>query len=315
MRVVATSALYHFLPEAKQQLLDKYPDAKIWDKREPLQKDRLVEFCQGHDAALISLERFDDAVLSELPELKVIAMTTAGLDHVYPEALRKHGVRVGWTAGVNRVAVAEMTISQMIDILRNLQRMSVLTHDGNWPARQPGTRLEGKIVGIHGCGNIGKEVAKRLVPFDVKLLASDREDYSEFYQQHGIEAVDPDELWARADIVTIHLPLNSSTRGLYSAEVLDKMKQGAYLINLARGHIVDEEALRERLESGQLRGAAFDVFAVEPAYEHPLFGLQNFIGTPHCGSATYEDYLAMALSGIRALEETWLPEPGKYPFD
>ena len=208
-----------------------------------------------------------------------------------------------------------MTISQMIDIIRNLQSFSIQTHNGKWPTRRPGTRLEGKTVGIHGCGNVGKEVAKRLVPFGVKLLACDREDYSEFYAQHGIEAVDPDELWSRSEIITIHLPLNSTTRGLYTAAVLDKLKTGAFLINLARGEIVDEEALHQRLASNQIAGAAFDVFAIEPARDHPLFALPNFIGTPHCGSATREDYLAMAIAGIRALEENSVPEPGEYPFD
>ena len=315
MRVVAVTPLYHFVPGAEEKLREKYPDAKVWNELRQLDGDELIDFCRGFDAALISLERFDDYVLSNLAELKIIGMTTAGLDHMYPDSLKKHGIRVGWFAGVNRVAVAEMTISQMIDIIRNLQSFSIQTHSGKWPTRRPGTRLAGKTVGIHGCGNVGREVAKRLVPFDVKILACDREDYSEFYEQHGIEAVDPDELWSRSDIITIHLPLNATTRGLYSAEVLDKLQSGAFLINLARGEIVDEEALYQRLESKQIAGAAFDVFAVEPACEHPLFALPNFIGTPHCGSATHEDYFAMAIAGIRALEENWVPEVGVYPFD
>ena len=315
MRVVATTPLYHFVPGAEERLLEKFPDAKVWDQLRQLEGDELIAFCDGSDAAAIGMERFDDRVLSNLPDLKTIGMTTAGVDHMDPEALQKYGVRVGWFAGVNRVAVAEMTISQMIDILRNLQHLSVQTQNGDWPSRRRGTRLEGKTVGIHGCGNVGKEVARRLVPFGVELLACDRADYSEFYAQHGIEAVDAEALWSRSDIVTIHLPLNSTTRGLYSAEVLDKLKPGAYLLNLARGHIVDEGALHQRLESRQIAAAAFDVFAVEPVAHHPLFGLPNFIATPHCGSGTREDYLAMAVSGIRGLEENWVPEPGTYPFD
>jgi phosphoglycerate dehydrogenase-like enzyme len=315
MRVVAPSPLYHFVPGAKEKLLEKYPEAVLWDQLRMLENDELVSFCQGYDAVLISMERFDDYVLSKLPDLRVVAMTSAGVDHMHPDALQKHGVRVGWFPGVNRVAVAEMTISQMIDVLRGLQRLSIQTHNGDWPARRPGTRLEGKTIGIHGCGNIGQEVAKRLAGFNVKLLACDREDKSEFYREYGIEAVGPDELWSRSDVVTIHLPLNSTTRGLYTAEVLDKMKPGAYLINIARGNIVDEKALLDRLEDGRLGGAAFDVFAVEPTRGHPLFGLQNFIGTPHCGSATAEDFLAMAVSGIRAVTENFVPTPGEYPFD
>ena len=153
------------------------------------------------------------------------------------------------------------------------------------------------------------------MPFGVKLIACDRADCSDFYARHGIESVTPEELWARSDILTIHLPLNTSTRGLYTAEVLDQMKPGSYFINIARGNIVDEVALEARLKGGHLAGATMDVFAVEPAIDHPLFKLDNFIATPHCGSATIEDYLAMADAGIRALEVNAVPKPGVYPFD
>ena len=315
MRVVATTCLYHFVPGAKDLLLAKYPDAKCWDQKDMLAGDELVAYCKGYDAACIGLERFDDHVLSQLPELRIFGMSTAGVDHMYPTACKKHGVKVGWFAGVNKIAVAEMTISQMINIVRDLYHLSEKTHNGQWPFRRGGFRLNGKTVGIHGCGNIGREVAKRLVPFGVKLIACDRADISDFCAQYGIESVTPEQLWARSDILTIHLPLNASTRGLYTAEVLDQMKPGSYLINIARGNIVDEKALEVRLKSGHLAGATMDVYAVEPAIGHPLFKLENFIATPHCGSGTIEDYLAMADAGIRALEVNAVPEPGVYPFD
>ncbi len=315
MRVVATTCLYHFVPGAKDMLLAKYLDAKCWDQQNMLAGDDLIAFCRGYDAACIGLERFDDYVLSQLPELRVLGMSTAGVDHMYPADCKKHGVKVGWFAGVNKVAVAEMTISQMVNIVRDFYHLSEQTHHGQWPFRRSGIRLKGKTVGIHGCGNIGREVAIRLVPFGVKLIACDRVDYSDFYAQYGIESVTPAELWERSDILTIHLPLNTSTRGLYSAEALDQMKPGSYLLNIARGNIVDEVALEARLKSGHLAGATMDVYAVEPAVDHPLFQLDNFIGTPHCGSATIEDYLAMADAGIRALEVNAVPEPGVYPFD
>ncbi len=315
MRVVATTALYHFVPGAKDLLLAKYPDAKCWDQKYLLAGDELIAFCKGYDAACIGLERFDDYVLSHLPELRILGMSTAGVDHLDPACCKKHAVRVGWIAGVNKVAVAEMTVSQMVNIVRDLYHLSEQTHHGHWPFRPTGIRLQGKTVGIHGCGNIGREVAKRLIPFGVRLIACDRVDISDFCAEYGIESVPPEELWARSDILTIHLPLNSSTRGLYTAEALDQMKPGSYFLNIARGNIVDEVALEARLKSGHLAAATMDVFAVEPAVGHPLLELENFIGTPHCGSATIEDRLAMAEAGIRALEVNSIPEPGVYPFD
>ena len=315
MRVVATSSLYHLIPEAKELLLAKYPEAKCWDQQRLLAGDQLIDFCKGYEAVCMGMERFDDYVLSQLPELRILAMTSAGVDHLDAASCKKYGVRVGWLPGVNRVAVAEMTVGQMVNIARNLFHISTKVRQGGWPFRPAGMRLKGKTVGIHGCGNIGREVAKRLVPFGVKLIACDRVDISEFCAQHGIEQVTPEELWARSDILTIHLPLNSSTRGLYTAEVFDQMKPGSYFLNIARGNIVDEAALEKRLKSGRLAGAAMDAYAVEPAVGHPLLKLENYIGTPHCGSATKEDFLAMTKAGIRALEENAIPEPGVYPFD
>ena len=316
MRVAVSSPLYHLLPNVKEELLAEYPDAKINEDFRALGGDELIEFCQGYDAAVIALDRFDEYVVSRLPELKVISLCTAGTDHVDPAALKKHGVRIGWVAGINKVAVAEFTICTMNSILRNVYQKTVELHGGRWNRRPFGTQLKGKTVGIHGCGNIGKEVVKRLQPFGVKILACDRVDYPDFYQQYDVTPVEPEELWSRSEVLTIHLPLNSSTRGLYTAEVLDKLRPRIYLINAARGCMVDEDALRERLASGAIAAAHFDVFAVEPVTEQlELFKLPNFMGTPHIASNTREAYEAMARSGIKGLTENWLPEPGEYPFD
>ena len=170
-------------------------------------------------------------------------------------------------------------------------------------------------MGVHGCGNIGKEVVKRLVPFGVDILACDREDYADFYSEHGVTAVKPEELWARSDLITLHLPRNQSTIGLYSADVLAQLKPGMYLVNTARGRLVDETALKTCLESGAISAAAFDVFDVEPNADNPLFALPNFFATPHAGASAIESWEAMARSGIRGLTENVIPEPGVYPFD
>ncbi len=315
MRVAVTSPFFHLFPHLKEELLAQYPDAKFKEAFPSIGGDELVEFCQGYDAAVIGLDRFDDDVLSRLPDLKVIGLCSAGADHIDPVAMKKHGVRMGWVAGINKVAVSEMTISHMINIMRNFHLYSNQMTSGQWPSKRIGSLLNGRTVGLHGCGHIGKEVVKRLIPFGVDILACDRLDFSEFYEEYSVEAVDQEELWARSDVLSVHLSRNATTIGLYSAEVLDKLKQGVYIVNTARGKMFDEVALKERLENGHIAAAAFDVFDVEPAIDNPLFDLPNFFGTPHTGAGAQEAWEAMARSGIKGLTENWIPEPGEYPYD
>lgn len=315
MRVAVTSPFFHFFPHLKDELLAQYPDAKFKEKFPSIGGDELVEFCQGCQGAIIGLDRFDDYVLTRLPELKVIGLCSAGADHIDPVAMKKHDVRMGWVAGINKVAVSEMTISHIINIMRNFHKFSNQMYEGKWPSLRNGALLNGRTVGLHGCGHIGKEVVKRLIPFGVNILACDRLDFSEFYKEYGVESVDQEELWARSDVLSLHLSRNATTIGLYSADVLAKLKKGVYLVNTSRGNIVDEVALKERLESGDITAAAFDVYAAEPAIDNPLFDMPNFFGTPHTGAGADEAWEAMARSGIKGLTENWLPEPGEYPYD
>ena len=315
MRVAVTSPFFHLIPHLKIEMLNKYPDSIFKETFPPIKGDELVDFCQGCEGAVIGLDQFDDYVLSRLPELKVIGLCSAGADHIDPVAMQKYGKRMGWVAGINKIAVAEMTISHMINILRNFHKFSREARLGNWPARREGTLLQGKTVGIHGCGNIGKEVVKRLIPFEVNILACDKEDYSDFYKKYGVTKVEKDELWRNSDILTIHVSRNKQTIGMYNSKVLDKLKPGAFIINTARGRIFDEIALFERLNDGQIKAAAFDVFEIEPAINTPLYKLENFYPTPHTGAGAQEAWEAMARSGILGLTENWLPEPGIYPYD
>ena len=316
MRVAVTSPFFHLLPYLKSELLSLYPDSKFKETFDPFSKAELIEFCKGYDAALIGLDRFDDEVLSALPDLKVIALCSAGADHIDPKALNKYSVRMGWVAGINKHAVAEMAISTMISILRNFNDFSKKLHAGEWPKSRGGRLLKGKTVGIHGCGNIGQEVAKRLQPFGVNIIACDRADYTKFYEEYNIKKVDVMELWAESEVLTIHLSRNESTIGLYSAEVLENLRRGIFLVNTARGRIIDEVALYDCLKSKQIAAAHLDVFATEPVSEVlDLFTLPNFMGTPHTGAGATEAWELMARSGIKNLEENWVPVPGKYPYD
>ena len=316
MRVAVTSPFFHLLPYLKKELLAVYPNCKFKETFDPFDKNELVDFCVDCDAALIGLDRFDDEVLTKLPNLKVIALCSAGADHLDPVALKAHGVKMGWVAGINKHAVAEMAISTMINIMRNFHYLSEQLHKGKWASRRGGNLLQGKVVGIHGCGNIGQEVVKRLKPFDVDIIACDRADYSEFYNKFGVRNVSAEELWSESQVLTIHLSRNQSTIGLYSKQVLENLRPGIFLINTSRGRIIDEKALFERLQSGAIAAAHLDVFTTEPVREIlDLFELPNFMGTPHSGAGAVEAWEAMARSGIRNLKENWVPEPGVYPYD
>jgi len=315
-RVAVTLPYFDFFPELRDELARKYPGTKFRTDRRRFEEDDLIDYLKGYEVAVIGLDRFTDRMCRSLPDLKTISLCSAGVDHIDPAILNKYGIKMWWAAGINKVSVSEITVCYMVYTLRRVHFFSSLLRAGEWKGPMGfGADLRGRTVGIHGCGFIGKEVVKLLQPYGVKILACDRVDMPDFYKEWGVEKVDADELWARSDVLTIHLSRNKSTIGLYTGEVLDKMKPGAVLINCARGHLVDEVALKARLESGHIAGAAFDVFAVEPANGNPLLSVPNFFGSPHIGATTMESWGAMLRSGMHGIEHAYDPEPGVYPFD
>ncbi|MGB5755767.1 MAG: NAD(P)-dependent oxidoreductase [Acidimicrobiales bacterium] len=313
-KVAVASRLFNLMPQLKEEMLAAYPDAKIATGSVAAEDD-LIEFLAGYEVAVIGIERFTERVLSNLPDLRVVACCSAGVDHLDPALLQKYGVRMGWIPGVNKHAVSELALGLMLDVVRNVNWANVQLRNGKWAPPRRGRLLRGATVGVHGCGNIGKETVKLLQPFDVEILACDREDYPEFYERYNVTPVTPEELWARSEILTIHLPRNSTTIGLYTAEVLDKLRPGVFLINTARGSIVDEDAVAERLADGRIAGAAFDVFHTEPVDAPELIASPDFVGLPHMGASAREAWLAMGRAGMRGITDNAVPEPGVYPFD
>ena len=315
-RVAVTTPYFDFFPELKAELAAKYPGTKFRTDRSRLDEDELVEFLAGYEVAVIGLDRFTDRVCARLPDLKVVSMCSAGVDHIDPAILNTYGIKMWWAAGINKVSVAELAVCYMVFTVRRLQLFCSLLARGEWKGPIGfGTDLRGRTVGIHGCGHVGQEVVKLLQPYGVTILACDRVDFSDFYRQWNVEQVEAEQLWARSDVLTIHLSRNATTIGMYTGAVLDRMKQGAILINCARGNIVDEAALAQRLESGHIAGAAFDVFAVEPANGNALLELPNFFGSPHIGATTLQSWEAMLRSGMHGIAHAYRAEPGVYPFD
>jgi D-3-phosphoglycerate dehydrogenase len=293
-------------------VLQAYPDAKLWEGPRIYDEDTLITFLQGCDAAIIAMEPVTDRVLTALPDLRIIGKMAAGCEWIDFGAMQKHGIRFGYTFGVNKLAVAELTLSFMISGLRMIGQQNLSVRNGERPGIGIGRLLTGRTVGIHGCGNIGKEVVRLLKPFGCTLLACDIKDYPDFYAEHGITPVSMDEMLERSEVVSLHLPRTKTTRGLYSRDVLQRLQPGAVLVNTCRGQIVDEEALLELLDAGHLRAACFDVFAIEPAQCDTLLRHPRMLATPHIGAAADEIRLQMVEAAIRGLTHNELVEPSKY---
>src|SRR5262245_38371579 len=183
---------------------------------------------------------------------------------------------------------------------------------GQRPRLRNGKVLTGRVVGIHGCGNIGKEVVRLLQPFGCKIIACDIKDYADFYKQWNVEPVSFDELLARSEVLTLHLPKTKQTLGLYSREVLGRLRPDCLLMITCRGGIVDEDRLVDRLDIGGLGAACFDVFAIEPAENDRLLRHPNMLATPHIGASTEETRLILVRAAIRGLSNSRVVEPEEF---
>ena len=307
-RIAVAARSFARNPVLRIELAEKYPDVTFSESARLLEGAALLKLLRGHDRAIIGLECIDDSVLAELPELKVISKYGVGLDGLDLPALERHGVKLAWTGGVNRRSVAELTLAFAIALLHRIPETSVALRGGDFQ-KLVGRQLTGRVVGIIGCGFVGKDLVSLLAPFGCRVLAHDIRDYAEFYAAHGVEAVSLDRLLSEADVVTLHVPLDDSTRGMIGAPQMARMQKGACLINAARGGLVDEAALVDALSSGHLDGAACDVFQREPDANPDLLALPAFLGTPHIGGSTAEAQLAMGRAAIAGLEEAQLLGP------
>ncbi|MDC3339065.1 phosphoglycerate dehydrogenase, partial [Planktomarina temperata] len=221
--------------------------------------------------------------------LKVIGRAGIGVDNIDRAAASKKGVIVMNTPFGNMITTAEHAIAMMFAVARQIPEASASTHAGKWEkSKFMGVELTGKTLGVIGAGNIGGIVCERALGLKMKVVAYDPFLSQERAEKLGVQKVDLDELLARADFITLHVPKTEQTSNILNAEAIAKMKPGVRVINCARGGLVDEVALAEALKSGHVAGAAFDVFEVEPATDSPLFNLPNVVCTPHLGAATTE---------------------------
>ena len=304
MRSVAiASRSFSKHPILRSKVLEIYPDAKFNDKGLSLSGDSLVEFLSGHEKAITALEVIDDSILSKLPNLKVIGKYGVGLDMIDLHAMKDRGVKLGWTGGVNKRSVSELVISFSIYLLHRVAFANAEVRKGEW-YQVKGRQLSDCTFGIVGCGHIGKDLVKLLKPFGCNILAHDIIDFKEFYQENNITSVGLDELLQKSDVVTLHLPKNDSTNNILNKDRLQMLKKDAILINLARGGLLDESALKKILSEKNIAGAALDVFSVEPPIDTDFAHLDNVLITPHIGGSTEEAVLTMGLAAIDGLENS-----------
>ena len=239
--------------------------------------------------AIRSSTKVTEAVLAAATNLKVVGRAGIGVDNVDIAAATRRGVVVMNTPHGNALTAAEHTMAMIMALARQIPEASQSTKAGKWEkSRYMGTELTGKWLGIVGCGNIGSIVADRAQGMKMRVVGYDPYLTDQNAKRLGIKKVDLNELFGRADFITLHTPLTDATRHIISANALNKTKKGVRIINCARGGLVDELALAAALETGHVAGAALDVFFNEPATENVLFRFNNVIATPHLGASTIE---------------------------
>ena len=305
-RIAVTSRSFSRHPVLREELLARYATVTFNDSGVSLAGDALIDFLQGCDGAIVALETMDRETLSRLPDLRVLSKYGVGYDKVDLSALEDMGIRFGWKGGVNKRSVSELVISLSVSMLRRLPETQTDLSNGTW-RQVMGRQLSDCTFGIVGCGEIGKDLARLLKAFGTTIIAHDTVDYSDFYSEWDICSVDLSTLLGSADIVSLHLPLDDSTRNIIGQPQFEIMKPGSFLINAARGGLVDEAELKQSLKWGRLAGAAFDVFAIEPPDDGELLRLNNLIVTPHIGGSSEEAVLAMGRAAIEGLASAQVP--------
>jgi len=260
------------------------------DARPGLAKQALIDIIGDYEAVAVrSATKLTADVIRAATKLKVVGRAGIGVDNIDVDAATAAGVIVMNAPFGNSITTAEHTIALLMALARDLPAANASTHAGRWEKdRFVGTELYGKTLGIIGAGNIGAIVADRAKGLKMKVIAYDPYLPHERANNLGIEKVELNDLLSRADFVSLHVPLTAETRNIISGDALARMRQGARLINCARGGLVDEKALKAALDSGHLKGAALDVFEEEPARTHILFGDERIVATPHLGASSME---------------------------
>ena len=287
-------------PTLRSELEQTVGDVRYGPEKRPLTAPELTSVIKGIDGWIAGLDQIDASVIAAADRLKVIARYGVGFDRVDVAAATQRGIVVTNTPGANSAAVAELTIGLMLALARRVCQANQEVSSGQWP-RISGVGLAGKTVGLVGFGSIGREVTRRIVAFGCRVLVADPHVSPEVVSGCGAGPVSLDELLPVSDFVCLHVAATPATSGMVNESFLRMMKPGAFLVNTARGELIDEAALAQAIESGRLRGAALDCFRKEPpGIDHPLLQLPQVMVTPHTGAHTDEAVNAMGRMALDA---------------
>lgn len=297
-KIIVASKSFSRHPILREEMLTAFPNATFNEEAREFDAESFADFVGDATGVVVGLEPIVDAVLAKCPDLQIAAKYGVGLDNVDHAAAEKHNVKIGWTGGVNRRCVSEMALCFLIGFSRHIlfSARNLVAHN-DW-VKNGGFDLSSRTVGIIGVGFIGKDLVDLLKPFGCKILVNDILDQSDYYETKGLVECSKEEIYAEADFITVHTPLDDSTRNLFNADVFKKMKDTAYFINCARGGLMVQGDLKQALKNGDIAGAAIDVFESEPSDDRELIELENLICTPHTGGSSNEAILAMGRSAI-----------------
>lgn len=299
-KIAVTSISFGKSASLRKKLLRFFPNSVFNEGGQRLSGNELIEFISDADAAIVGIETINDSILDNTPKLKIISKYGVGLDSIDQEALQRRNISLGWTGGVNRRSVSELTLCFMLGLCRNVFGSGFKLKQSDWD-KDGGHQLSGKTVGIIGCGHIGSDVARLLSPFNCTLLVRDIVDKSGFCREQGASVASLEEVIERSDIITLHVPLTELTRKMVDENFLQKMKPTSFLVNTCRGEAVDQEALKTALSQNVIAGAALDVFSEEPPTDKEFLSLPNLMVTPHIGGNALEAVDAMGSSAIEHL--------------
>lgn len=303
MKVLVTARL----PEDVASLIEREHRVEMNHEDRPMERRVLLEGIVGKEGLLCSItDRVDEELLACAPGLRIVANFGVGFDHIDIDAAGRRGIPVTNTPGVLTDATADTAFALILAVSRRVAEGDRMTREGRFKFWAPflflGRQVSGKTLGIVGMGRIGQAVARRAAGFDMRIVYHSRNRLDPVAEETlGIRYLLLDQLLGEADFVSLHVPLTLETRHLIGAKELRLMKPSAYLINTARGPVVDEAALVEALRNGQIAGAGLDVYENEPELASGLAGLQNAVLLPHVGSATVETRTKMALMAVENL--------------
>ena len=260
------------------------------DDRNGISPDELLQVASEYDAIIVrSRTKLTAPILKAAANLKVIGRAGVGLDNIDLESVRKHDITVLNTPTASSNSVAELTVAMMFALARKISAADSSMKAGEWNKKQlAGFELSGKTLGIIGVGNIGSLVAEKATNLGMHVLACDIDCLDEHIKFFGALPTGTEKICAQSDFISLHIPMTEENRGLINRSTIQQMKTGVYLINTARGGLIDESALLEALNAGKIAGAALDVFCIEPPGYTDLVGHPNVIATPHIGAQTLE---------------------------